>query len=326
MTSSLPPTRVGVIGVGHLGQHHARLLSELPRSRLVGVFDTNRNRAERIAKKTRSRAFGSLESLLADTSAVVVATPTETHFSVARQALEANRDVLVEKPITPSLDEASRLVQLASEKGRLLQVGHVERFNGAVLAAREWVENPRFVEVHRLSPFPDRSTDIGVILDVMIHDIDILLSLVHSSVESIDAIGTAVLTEKEDIANARLRFASGCVANITASRISYQTMRKIRIFEPDRYISIDYHKQDAVIYRKKDPDKPLSRPEEIERVTPRIRKTEPLRLELEAFLAACRGERPRAATGEEARSALQLALEIGNRIRTDTALRANETR
>ena len=305
---------VGVVGVGHLGRHHARLLAETPGCRLVGIFDADEKQAQTIARKYDTRAYPSLESLLADVKAVTVATPTIHHYSVASESLGRGIHTLVEKPITTSLEEAGALLEIARAQGVLLQVGHVERFNGAILAVKDLVTNPRFIEVHRLSPFPDRSTDVGVILDVMIHDLDILLSLVRSPVVQIDPIGTSVITEKEDIANARIRFASGCVANVTASRVSYQTMRKIRIFSPDSYISVDYHKQDAVMYRKKFGITRVSSMSDIERIVPPIEKTEPLKLELAAFVAACRGDSKRAASGEEGKNALEVALEIGSRI------------
>lgn len=315
MSKDAGTLRVGVAGVGHLGRHHARLLAETPGCRLVGIFDTNAAQARKIADPLGVPVHGTLEALLASCDALTVATPTVTHHGVAMQAMRAGRHVLVEKPLTPSLAEAEELLAAAEQARVQLQVGHVERFNGAVLAVRDLVREPRFIEVHRLSPFPERSTDIGVILDVMIHDIDILLSLVRSRVERLEAIGTSVITDKEDIANARITFASGCVANVTASRVSYKTERKIRIFGPDTYISVDYHKQDAVVYRKKEGIDRIRSVSDIERVAPRIEKTEPLRLELAAFVAACRGESPRAASGEEGRNALELALEIGRQVR-----------
>lgn len=309
-----PRLPVGVIGVGHLGRHHARLLAADPRCEVVGIHDADPRTAAAIAKEHGVPVAASLDELLSRAAAVTVAAPTVHHFAVAKQCLERGKHTLVEKPLTPTLAEAEELLRLADAHKVKLQVGHVERFNGAILAVAPLVKEPRFIEVHRLSPFPARSTDIGVILDVMIHDIDILLSLVRSQVTAIDAIGTSVITDKEDIANARLRFASGCVANVTASRISYQTMRKIRVFAPDQYISVDCHKQDAVLYRKKPGLDRVSSPADIERIVPRIEKTEPLKLELAAFVDACTGGHGRAASGEEGRNALELALEIGRQI------------
>lgn len=306
--------RIGVIGVGHLGQHHARLLNLNENCILTGIFDSDSGRAKRLAEKNSTEAFDDLDSLLDKIDAVTIATPTISHFETASKCLERSIHTLVEKPITRTIKEAEDLLESARKNDVYLQVGHVERFNGAILAIKDHVSSPRFIEVHRLSPFPERSTDVGVVLDLMIHDIDILLSLVRSKVEAIDPIGTEVVTSKEDIANARIRFSNGCVANVTASRVSYQTMRKIRIFEQDRYISVDYHKQDAVIYSKKKGVGEVTSPKDIQRTKPKIEKTEPLKLELNAFVEACRGGEGRAATGEEGRNALEIALEIGNRI------------
>jgi predicted dehydrogenase len=314
MTSQGFPLTIGVIGVGHLGKHHARLLKNVPDCRLAGIYDASVKSAEAVAKEHGLEVFPSQEALLDAVEAVTIATPTVTHHTVGMAALERGVHTFVEKPLTPTIEEARDLLEASRRKGVALQVGHVERFNGAVLAVRDLVVDPRFIEVHRLSPFPDRSTDIGVILDVMIHDIDILLSLVRSRVSKIDAIGTSVITNREDIANARITFESGCVANVTASRVSYQTMRKIRIFEPDRYISVDYHKQDAVMFRKKAGVDRIESVRDIERIAPKITKTEPLKLELEAFVAACRGAEPRAATGKEGLDAIAVALEIGRQI------------
>lgn len=313
MTKNEKP-RLGVVGVGHLGQHHARILNEIETCDIVGIFDTDSKAAQKIGKKNKIPVFDSMEELAEKCDALTIAAPTVYHYETAKTCIELGKHVLVEKPITPTLKEAEGLLNLAADKNVLLQVGHVERFNGAILAIRDLVNEPRFIEVHRLSPFPDRSTDIGVILDVMIHDIDILLSLVRSKVTSIDSIGTAVVTNREDIANVRIKFESGCVANVTASRISYQTLRKIRIFSADRYISVDYHKQAAVMYKKKAGIETVGSVSDIERISPKITKTEPLRAELEAFVQAVAGGTGRAATGEEGKNALQVALEIGQQI------------
>lgn len=306
---------VGVIGVGHLGRHHARILNEIAGCNLVAIYDNDPATAKKVATEHKLSIAASIEDLLRNVDAVTIAVPTIHHHAIAKIALERGINTLVEKPLTPTLEEAQDLLAIAAKSKAIIKVGHVERFNGAILAIRDLVIDPRFIEVHRLSPFPERSTDIGVILDVMIHDIDILLSLVQSPVDRIDAIGTSIVTKREDIANARLTFKSGCVANVTASRVSYQTMRKIRIFAPDRYISVDYHKQDAVMYRKKASVESLTSVRDIERISPKIVKTEPLRLELEAFIAACAGKSDKAASGEEGRNALEVALEIGKQIR-----------
>lgn len=230
-------------------------------------------------------------------------------------ALEAGRHCLVEKPITPSYEEAEDLVALARARGRILTVGHVERFNGAIRAARKEIRRPRFVEVHRLSPFPERSLDVGVVLDVMIHDIDIVLALVQAPVESIDAVGASVLTDKEDIANARIRFQGGAVANLTASRVSVNRLRKIRIFESDRYISIDYEKQDLVVYSLKGQRGSAPTMKDILRVSPRIEKTEPLREELAAFARGVARGAGGGVKAEDGANALEVALAIGRKIK-----------
>jgi predicted dehydrogenase len=246
------PIKVGVVGVGHLGQHHARLYDELARTggvEFVGVYDSDCARAQ----KTGARVAASVEALADAVDAVSVATPTESHFAVARLFLERGRHVLVEKPITPTVAEAEHLVALARRHNCLLQVGHVERFNPVLRYLGDVLTDARFIEVHRLSPYPARSTDIGVVLDLMIHDLDIVLALVKSPLTSVDAVGIPVLSAREDIANARLKFANGCVANITASRVSPEKMRKLRIFGRTNngaaYISLDYMRQEGQIYR-----------------------------------------------------------------------------
>ena len=243
------PLRVGVIGVGYLGQHHARLLGSMDGVELVGVVDAKPGRADEIAAKCGTRAWSSASDLLSRTDAVTVAVPTVSHLEVALPFLERGVAVLVEKPIAPSTADANRLIETAARSGATLATGHTERFNPAVVVALPLVTNPRFVEVHRLGTFPERSLDIDVIYDLMIHDLDLLLTAVRSEVVSIEAVGVNVLTPRTDIANARLRFASGCVANVTASRISRDRVRKVRFFQRDAYVSIDYAAQDVEVYR-----------------------------------------------------------------------------
>ena len=225
--------KVGVIGVGHLGRHHARIYSELEDAELVGISDLDEKAGNKHASKCGTSYFKDYRELLDKVQAVSIATPTETHFDIASEFLKNNINTLVEKPITQLPQHAEGLIEIADKNSCILQVGHVERFNGAVQKAREYIKNPRFIEVNRLSRFPERSLDIGVVLDLMIHDIDIILSFVNSPVKNIASVGAAVLTDKEDIANSRLEFENGCVANITASRISYKSERKFRVFEPD---------------------------------------------------------------------------------------------
>ncbi|MGH9141468.1 MAG: Gfo/Idh/MocA family protein, partial [Vicinamibacterales bacterium] len=241
--------RVAVVGVGHLGKHHARILSSLPGVELVAVVDTNRARAEEIAATNRTRAAFDYRDLLGQVDAVTIAVPTAVHHEVALAFLESRIPVLVEKPIARSLVEADGMIDAASDTGQILAVGHTERFNPALVAARPLITDPRFIEVHRLGTFPERSLDIDVVFDLMIHDLDVVLSLVDSDVESLEAVGVPVITNRVDIANARLRFANGCIVNLTASRISRDRVRKVRFFQPSTYVSIDYATQKAEVYR-----------------------------------------------------------------------------
>ena len=241
--------RVAVVGVGHLGQHHARILASLPDAELVAVVDTNRARAEEIASANNTRALFDAKDLAGIVDAVSVAVPTELHLEVSAPLLASGVSVLVEKPMARSVAEADAMVAAASRSGALLAVGHTERFNPAVTAARPLLADPRFIEVHRLGAFPERSLDIDVVFDVMIHDLDVVLSLVNADVESIEAVGVPVLTGRVDIANARLKFANGCIANLTASRISRDRVRKIRFFQPAAYVSIDYAAQKVEMWR-----------------------------------------------------------------------------
>ncbi|MGE0392788.1 MAG: Gfo/Idh/MocA family protein [Vicinamibacterales bacterium] len=298
--------RVGVIGVGHLGQHHARLFASMPDVDLVGVVDTDAARAALIAERSGTHAFTDASALLGRVDAVTVATPTGAHLSAAEPFLARGVGVLVEKPIASSLDEADRLLALAASGRAVLAAGHTERFNPAIAAAWPLVHEPRFVEVHRLGVFPDRSLDIDVIFDLMIHDFDLLLAAVQSEVVSIEAVGVAVLTSRTDIANVRLRFASGCIANLTASRISRDRVRKIRFFQQDAYVSVDCASRETEVYRLETADgRPVIRGGAID-----VQDAEPLRVELEDFVAAVRtGGRPRV-SGEDGRRALALAARV----------------
>jgi predicted dehydrogenase len=316
------PLKVGVVGVGHLGQHHARIYRELPGIQFVGSFDTD-------PKKT---GFPSLAALADAADAVSVATPTESHCAVARVFLERGKHVLVEKPITRNLAEAEELVTLARRNNCVLQVGHVERFNPVLRYLNEVLTDARFIEVHRLSPYPARSTDIGVVLDLMIHDLDIVLAIVKSPLAAVDAVGIPVLSASEDIANARLKFANGCVANITASRVSPDRMRKLRIFGRTKtgaaYISLDYMRQEGQIYRMASDDARESSllkkllagkdativsefaGKKIVREPVPIARDEPLKLELQSFIEAIQLRRQPVVTGEAAKQALEVAMEI----------------
>jgi predicted dehydrogenase len=305
------PLRVAVIGVGHLGRHHARILSSLEGVRLVAVADTNRDRAVTIAGTVGARPVFDSRELLGQVDAVSVAVPTESHLEVALPFLEQRVGVLIEKPLARTIEEADRLIEAAAASDATLAVGHTERFNPAVVAARPLVRSPRFIEVHRLGTFPERSLDIDVVFDLMIHDLDIVLSFVGSAVTTVDAVGVPVLTDRIDIANARLRFDNGCVANITASRISRDRIRKIRFFQPDAYVSIDYAAQELEMYRLN--RAPGARPV-IDGGKINIAHEEPLRRELADFASAVTTRRAPLVTGADGRAALALAARITERM------------
>jgi hypothetical protein len=298
--------RVAVIGVGHLGSIHARIYKELPTAELVAVCDSDPSQASQVAQALAVPFCTDYRQLFGKVDAVSIATPTATHAAVARDFLDAGAHTLVEKPFTPVLAEADELINLARSKNLNLAVGHVERFNSAFNATRSLIRNPRFIECHRLSPFPNRSLDIGVVLDVMIHDIDIILGLVDASIERLESVGVRVLTQHEDIANARITFRNGCVANLTASRVSDEPLRKIRIFQEDTYISLDYKEAAAFVYRKADG--------RISKEALPIEKEQPLQKELASFIdSVARGTDP-VITGEIARDALRVALDIRDQI------------
>ena len=315
--SRVGKTRVGVIGAGGLGQHHVRIMGELAEAEMVGFFESRSERAAEIASTSGARAFASLDELLADVDAVTIVVPTPKHFEVAKAALERGIHVLVEKPFTATLDEADELLALAEKKGAIVQIGHVERFNRAIRAALPFVDSPKFIESDRLAPFNPRGSDVAVVLDLMIHDIDLLLTLVGAKVTSVKAVGVGVLTPFVDIANARLEFATGAVANITASRVSRERMRKIRLFQQSGYISLDLATGSGEFYRmRRDVDLaelakgPLALEAFVERVPVEAPEGEPLRLEFESFIAAVQGRAPVTVTGEDGRAALGVALQI----------------
>ncbi len=299
--------RIAVIGVGHLGRHHARILSAMPDVTLVGVADIDHARAEEVAASVNTRVLtdiGDADAVAVD--AVIVAVPTDAHAAVAVPLLRKGIAALVEKPLARSLEEADAMIAAAREGGTTLAVGHSERFNPAVTAALPHITRPGFIEVHRLGTFPDRSLDIDVVFDLMIHDLDVLLATVGSDVVSIEAVGVPVLTPRVDIANARLRFASGCIANITASRISRDRIRKVRFFQPHSYVSIDYASQELEIWRLR----PDTTPAAIEGGKIELPREEPLKLELHDFVDAIRQRRAPRVTAEDGRRALALAQRI----------------
>jgi predicted dehydrogenase len=298
--------RVGVVGVGHIGKNHARLYGELGTSQFTAIYDTDRAVAEARSNEFGVIAAASLEEFAEQVDAASIATPTSTHFEIGRELLARGKHLLVEKPIADNTAHASELAELAASRGLVLQVGHVERFNPVLGALEKRLTNPRFIEAHRLSPFPNRSMDIGVVLDLMIHDLEIILHLVRSPVQTIDAVGVPVLSSGEDIANARLRFENGCVANITSSRISPERMRKIRVFQENAYLSLDYQNQTGEMYRRTAEG---LKKEEVE-----IEPEEPLKRQLAAFIECATTGRAPKVSGFQAAAALELAVEITKRI------------
>ena len=311
------PIRVAVIGVGAFGRNHARvyhqLASELGTVELVGVVDENPARADAVAKEFGCRAFGSIEQLVStniNVQAASVAVPTIHHLQAARQLMHAGIDVLIEKPLAPSLAEADELIAVAEKSGRIAQVGHLERFNPAVRATVPFVTRPMFFEIHRLSVFTPRSLDVDVVLDLMIHDLDAVLSFVNSPIREIRAAGLPILSDKVDIANARIEFESGCIANFTASRVSTERVRKLRFFQPRQYISIDYGRQDVLVFTVGSAEGVPSANPEIKISKPQITPEEPLHAEIQAFLHAVRSREKPVVPLEDGRRALAVALEV----------------
>jgi predicted dehydrogenase len=311
-------TRVGVIGAGGLGQHHVRIIGELPDAHLVGFYEARAERSAEIANTLKATPFPSVDALLGEVDAVTIVVPTPAHYDVTKQALERGVHVLVEKPFTATIEQADELLELAAAKGAIVQIGHVERFNRAIRAALPYVDTPKFIESDRLAPFNPRGSDVAVVLDLMIHDIDLILTLVGEQVMSVSAVGVGVLTPSVDIANARLGFVTGAVANITASRVSRERMRKVRIFQQSGYLSLDLAAGNGEFYTlRKDLDLatiakggPLALEAFVERIPLEAPEGEPLRLEFESFVAAVQGRAPVAVTGEDGREALAVALQI----------------
>lgn len=334
------PIQAAVVGVGALGRQHARLYAEMDRAGVVefsAIYDQNPVAAEAIGQKHRVSVAPTLEALAAEAEAVSVATPTATHFGIAKYLLQQNKHVLVEKPMTETPSQASELVALSRERDKVLQVGHVERFNPVFQYLQKEAAQPRFIEAHRLSPFPARSTDVGVVLDLMIHDLDVVLAFVRSPAVSVEGVGLSVLSASEDIANARIRFQNGCIANLTASRVSPDRMRKIRVFsdgQPACYVSLDYGKQEGYLCRMAREDERESSllrkllaakrkkqsivsqfaGRRIVREPVPLKKEEPLKLELESFIQCVQASQAPVVSGESAQQALELAVEITKQI------------
>ena len=320
--------KVAVVGVGHLGKEHARVYAELPGVELFGVVDTQNTQGEKIAQQYNTRYFSNYKDIIDKVSAVSIAVPTKSHYAIAKEFLQCGVHVMIEKPMTGAVYEAKELIGISKSRGIVLQVGYIERFNPAIVAIKKLSINPKFIECHRLSPFTFRSADIGVVLDLMIHDIDIILHITGSKIKKFDAVGVNVISDKEDIANVRIQFQNGCVANITASRVSLTPMRKMRLFSEDSYISIDYQKKDALIYKKspKLTVKALNISEmdvstiadlksyvfgdllKIEHI--KMDDFEPLKKELESFLDCIVEHKEPVVSGEEGLKAIEVANDI----------------
>jgi len=305
----MQPVRTAVIGVGYLGRFHAQKYAALPESTLVAVVDARADARDKVAAEVGCRAVADFREILGEVDAVSIATTTPTHFPIARECLERGLHVLVEKPITETPEQARTLIEAAQRRGRILQVGHLERFNSAVLALEGVLGTPRFIESHRLAPFKERGTDVNVVLDLMIHDIDLIQSLVGSPIVSIDAVGTSVFSSELDIANARIRYANGCVANTTASRVSMKMERKLRLFQDDAYVSIDLQQKVLTIVRKP-PAGATATPGQVSIEERSFEQGDALRFEIEAFLRSIREGRPPVVSGEDGLRALETAIRI----------------
>jgi len=319
--------RTAVVGVGYLGRFHAQKYASLPRSQLIAVADPNAAAAAAVAAELGVESLTDHRALLGKVDAVSVVTPTPTHFAIAREFLEAGAHVLVEKPMTVTVEEGEALVAAAKAARRILQVGHLERFNAALQSVQPILTVPRFIESARLAPFKQRGTDVDVVLDLMIHDIDLILSIVRSPVVAVDAIGTSVFSREIDIANARLRFANGCVANATASRVSLKVERKLRLFQDDAYLSVDLHNKVLTVIRKGAGVGADGMPQ-VAIEERNYEQGDALREEIDAFLQAAAGERAPAVTGEDGLLALRTAVSIAEQVASslerfaDTASRA----
>jgi len=308
------PIRAAVVGVGYLGAFHAEKYASLPDVELVGVIDTDGARAAAVGRQVGAPVLAGPDALVGAVDCASIAVPTPAHYAIAARLLEQGIDVLVEKPITATLDEGRRLVELAAAHGRILQVGHLERFNPAIRSLAGVLANPRFIECHRLAPFTERGTEVDVILDLMIHDLDVILSVVDAPLERVEAVGVPVLSETADIANARLRFASGTIANVTASRVAMKRERKIRFFQADTYVSVDYGDRAVRIYRRHASQN--GAPPSIEASEHQFSDADPLFDEIEAFVQAVRTRSTPLVDGVTAVRAMEVAERIRNAMET----------
>jgi len=317
--------RVAVIGVGYLGRFHAQKYAQAPGCELVAVVDARADTRDAVGAELKAPALADHHDLLGAVDAVSVVTPTPAHFAIARDFLEAGAHVLVEKPITETPAQARELIALAARAQRILQVGHLERFNAAILAAEPYLKSPNFVECHRMAPYRERGTDVNVVLDLMIHDIDIVQTIVGAPIASIDAVGTPVFSDEIDIANARIRFANGCVANATASRVSMKTERKLRIFEDDAYLSLDLQQKILTVIRKRaSTEAPGPLPVTIEEQS--LEPGDALQAEIDSFLGCIREGRPPVVPGEAGLTALETAIRITEQVHRSLAERASRAR
>jgi predicted dehydrogenase len=313
---SLDKIRTAVIGVGHQGKWHAEKFAALDKSDLVAVVDTNAERCEVLAAKLEVRPATDFKELFGEVEAVSIASPTTSHFEIASALLENDIHVLVEKPITTTLEEAETLVELAEGRGLVLQVGHLERFNPAIMALADTLEGPQFIESNRIAPYKPRSIDISVVLDLMIHDIDLVHSIVGSTVTSLDATGGSIISNDIDIANARIKFENGCVANVTASRVGFKTERSLRIFQSNAYFNVDLHNKTSTIYQKKG-DGPVMSPEDISVGKQSYGCSDALLVQNEAFLDSITGGPPPLVSGRIGMQALKTALDIGEMLKVN---------
>ena len=321
---------IGVIGVGHLGVHHASHLAKIKNANLVGVFDTNLERAEEISKKINTAIFQSVDNLLESVEAVSIVTPTSTHRDVAEKCIKKGKHVFIEKPITTNVEDAEYLIELSKKHNVIIQVGHIERFNPALLALSNLEIDPKYIEVHRMAPFMSRGTDVPVVLDLMIHDIDLILSFISSPVKEIYANGVSIMTNSVDIANARIKFENGSIANITSSRVAKDRVRKIKIFQQDLYVTIDFLAGISEVYKamgasQSDPDAIMSAPlvekdgkhRQIFYEKPKVKKTDALKAELKNYLNAVLGKEKPMVDGFAGKQALDVAIKIHDKILED---------
>ena len=318
---------IGVIGVGHLGVHHASHLAKIKNANLVGVFDTNLERAEEISKKINTAIFQSVDNLLENVEAVSIVTPTPTHRDIAEKCIKKGKHVFIEKPITSSVKDAEYLIELSKKHNVIIQVGHIERFNPALLALSNLEIDPKYIEVHRMAPFMSRGTDVPVVLDLMIHDIDLILSFISSPVKEIYANGVSIMTNSVDIANARIKFENGSIANITSSRVAKDRVRKIKIFQQDLYVTVDFLAGISEVYKamgasQSDPDAIMSAPlvekdgkhRQIFYEKPKVKKTDALKAELKNYLNAVLGKEKPMVDGFAGKQALDVAIKIHDKI------------